>query len=131
MEMDLLNIKKIAKSHKLKLLVLFGSHANGNNHKNSDLDLAFYSDKKVDEEKLFEELMSLLKRADIDLINLSKAHNHILRYEILSKGKLLYESEKGLKSRMESQSYFDYTDFKKYYDLRSKILDKKIGEMSV
>ena len=74
--------------------------------------------------------MDLFKRADIDLINLKTTHNHSVRYEILSTGKVLFEAEKGLKSKMEWHSYFDFVDFKKYYDLRSKLLDKKIEEMT-
>ena len=127
--MDINKVKRIARKYHLRILIMFGSQVQGKTHKESDLDLAFYPSTKIDEEKLLQELMDLFKRADIDLINLKTTHNHSVRYEILSTGKVLFEAEKGLKSKMEWHSYFDFVDFKKYYDLRSKLLDKKIEEM--
>jgi len=127
--MDINKVKKIARKYRLRILIMFGSQVQGKTHKESDLDLTFYPTINIDEETLLQELMDLFKRADIDLINLKTTHNHSVRYEILSTGKVLFEAEKGLKSKMEWQSYFDFVDFKKYYDLRSKLLDKKIEEM--
>ncbi len=84
----------------------------------------------MDEQKLYDSLIDIFRRADIDLVSLNKTHNHLLRFEILSKGKTLFESKKGLKDTMEGQSYIDYIDFKKYYKLRDEILDKKLDELS-
>ncbi len=121
----------LAQKYHLRVLILFGSHAHGIVHRESDLDLAFFSYKSIDEEKLLMDLMKLFHRADIDLINLYHTHNHILRYQVLSTGKTLYEAEKGLKNRMEWQSYFDYMDFQKYYRERGKLLDQKIQLLAV
>ncbi|MFH0701382.1 MAG: nucleotidyltransferase domain-containing protein [Candidatus Woesearchaeota archaeon] len=129
MKFNLSALKKLSQKHNLKLLVAFGSQISGKIHKESDLDLAFFPNGNVDEEKLYQDLVHLFKKADIDLINLATTHNQILRFKILNSGKILYEEETGIKSTMEWQSYFDYCDFKKYFDLRSSILDKKIGEM--
>jgi len=129
MKFNLPELKKIAGKYQLKVLLAFGSQISKRVHNESDLDLAFLPSKKIDEEKLYKELVHLFKRADIDLINLGTTHNQILRFEILHSGKLLYECQRGVKSTLEWQSYFDYFDFKKYYDLRSSLLDKKIGEM--
>ena len=107
----------------------FGSTISKTTPAESDLDLAFYPNENIDEEKLYQDLIIFFKRADIDLINLKNTNNHLLRYEILSKGKILYEHNLGTKSTMEWQSFIDYTDFKKYYAMRSVILDKKIAEM--
>ena|SRR3989338_2392093 len=128
MQIDKKKISKLARSFKIKLMILFGSQANGETHKESDMDIAFYSTSKVDEEKLYNELIHMLKRADIDLINLMKAHNHYFRYEILHTGTVLYEEKTGIKSNMEWQSWTDYIDFKRYYDLRSKLLDKRLAK---
>ena len=130
MELNHHHIKKIAQKHNLKLLILFGSQVTQNIHPESDIDIAFFADTKVDEEKLYEDLMALLRRADIDLINLYTHHDHLLRYQILSKGVALYEAEKGLMSKMEGDSYIDYMDFKKYDEIRSILLDKKLAEMT-
>ena len=124
-------LEKVCVKYSLKLLVMFGSQASKKIHPESDLDLAFFSNKKINEQKLYEDLSAVFKRGDIDLINLFTAHNHLLRYEILSKGKVLYESSPGLKITMEGQSYIDYIDFKPYYEQRSLFLDKKLEEMKV
>ncbi|MEK6938610.1 MAG: nucleotidyltransferase domain-containing protein [Nanoarchaeota archaeon] len=129
MKFNLSALKKLSQKHHLKLLVAFGSQVNGRTHRESDLDLAFFPNGNVDEEKLYQELICLFKRADLDLINLATTHNQILRFKVLNSGKVLYEEKIGVKSKMEWQSYFDYYDFKKYFDLRGSILDKKIGEM--
>ena len=125
-KMFLRSLKEIARKYKLELLLLFGSQARGAQHSGSDIDLAFFSIEKIDEQKLFEDLMGIFHRGDIDLINLYTAHNHSLRYEILSKSVILYERRKGIKSTMEWQSYIDYMDFQKYYASRSKLLDAQI-----
>lgn len=114
----------------LKLVLLFGSQAKGGLHKESDLDLAFYPEKKIDEAELYKEFIQVFKRADIDLINFKENHNHLLRYQILSEGLSLYEAERGLKSRMEWQSYFDYTDFQKYYSQLGQVLNKKLKRLA-
>jgi predicted nucleotidyltransferase len=122
-------LKLIGKKYKLSVLVMFGSNVNGRLHKESDLDIGFFTVRKVDEEKLFLDLMKLFKRADIDLVNLYTHHSPILRFNVLHNGKLLYEARKGLKSNLEWKSYFDYVDFQKYYDMRSALLDKKLKRL--
>lgn len=129
--MNLNRISGIAKKYNLKLLILFGSSVRGGAHQKSDIDLAFYPSKPIDEEKLYEELVQTLKREDIDLVNLAATQDHLIRFEILHTGKVLYEVEKGVKSRMEWQSYFDYIDFKKYYGWRSELIDAKLAEVSI
>jgi len=126
MNFDKDKIKLIAEKYGLKLVVLFGSTAKGNTHQKSDLDLAFYPIKKVNEQKVYEEFVHLFRRADLDLVNLRDTHNHLLRYQILSQGIVLYEQKLGLKSRMEWQSYFDYVDFKKYYLSLGEMLDERL-----
>ena len=117
-----------ARKYKLSLFVMFGSNATGVVHRESDLDLGFYSLQKVNEDKLFKDVAKLFHRADIDLVNIFTNHSPVLRYKILSTGKILFEAKRGLKSKMEWESYFDYIDFKKYYESRSELLNKKIKE---
>ncbi len=123
-------INLIAKKYKLKLLILFGSQVEEKLHPESDLDLAFYAVQPVDEPKLYDELIDIFKRADIDLVNLYTTHHSALRYEILHTGKVLYEEVMGLKSKLEWQSYFDYVDFQKYYALRGEILNQRLAVMA-
>lgn len=119
-------IKKLAKKHKLKLVILFGSATTKNLHPESDIDIAIYPSKKIKEEKLYEDLISIFKRTDLDIINIKKVYNHVLLFEILHKGITLYEATAGFKSTLEWQSYFDYVDFQPYLQQRSLLIDKKI-----
>ena len=122
-------LRRLAKKYHLKLLLLFGSAAMGKTHPKSDLDFAFFSNTIINEEKLHQDLMDIFHREDIDLINILTTHDPLLRFEILHKGISLYESEVGLKSTMEWQSYFDYIDFQKYYTMRSSLLTKRIAAL--
>lgn len=130
MDINLNLIGRIAKKHQLKLLILFGSSVRGGRHQKSDIDLAFYPGRPIDEEKLYGEFVRALRREDIDLVNLAATHDHLVRFEILHTGKVLYEAKKGIKSRMEWQSYFDYVDFKKYYGWRNESINIKLAEVS-
>lgn len=122
-------ITSLAQKFNLAVVILFGSQTHGRVHGESDIDIAFYAFHKVGEETLYEELVHIIGRADIDLVNLATTHNHVLRFEVFHRGTLLYESEKGLKSKMEWESYVDHVDFQGYYSLRSELLDRKLAEM--
>ncbi len=125
MDFNTSKIKSLAKRYGLRLVLMFGSQAQGHTDAESDVDIAFVPSRAVDEQQFYEELVHLLKRADIDLVNIYTTHNHLLRFEIFHNGKVLYDAEPGIKSRMEWESYFDYMDFKRYYDMMDELLDKK------
>lgn len=130
MKLSKKQLQTIAKKYKLRILVLFGSQATEQTHKESDIDLAFISSKKINDEKLYQEICQILHREDIDLVNLAKTHNLYTRYEILSTGIALYEEKKGTHSTMRAHSFIDYTDFKHYFEERSKLLERKLAEMT-
>jgi len=130
MDLNTSKLKSLAKRYGLRLVIVFGSQAQGHIDAESDIDIAFVPSRAIDEQQLYEELVHLLKRADIDLVNIYTTHNHLLRFEIFHNGKVWYEAEPGIKSRMEWESYFDYVDFKRYYDMMDELLDKKIARMT-
>ncbi len=72
-------------------IVLFGSYARGTQNKESDIDIAFKTKKKIDKKDVYQisiELEDKLNK-DIDLINLDEIGD-TFRYEILVNGKTLY-----------------------------------------
>lgn len=72
-------------------IILFGSYARETQTKESDIDIAFKTNKRVDAQEKFElvqELEEMLK-IDVDLINLDDITD-VFRYEILINGKTLY-----------------------------------------
>lgn len=72
-------------------IVLFGSIINGSFREDSDLDIAFLSDKDKDEYELFiitQQLAGKLGR-EVDLVDLKKAST-VLSAQIIGKGKMIY-----------------------------------------
>lgn len=128
--MNSIKLSEIAKKHNLLVLVLFGSRAKKTNKKNSDYDFAFYAKKELSSEKylnLFEDIMKELKDEKIDLIDVNKNKSHLLRYQIFSTGKCLYEFTKGFFNELKYRAWFDYKDFECYYDKQNEIVKRKLG----
>lgn len=76
------------------LIMIFGSFVKGNIRDDSDIDIAFLSNKNVDELEIFivaQKLADVLKR-DVDLINLNIAST-VFRAQIIGTGKVIYCSD--------------------------------------
>lgn len=122
-------LRKIAKEHKLDLLVLFGSVARGESKKNSDIDLAFLKKTiTTDQEiELYDALDSLFKDKKFDLINLQPPISELLKHEIFKEGICIHESAKWLFQKMKEDAYFDYIDSKVLLEpSKEKFLKNKI-----
>lgn len=78
------------------LIILFGSLVKGNFRKDSDIDIAYLSDKEISNVERFwvsQEIADSLNR-DIDLIDLKKAST-VLKAQIVGTGEVIYcEDEK-------------------------------------
>ena len=120
-----LKIAKLAKKFELKLIIIFGSFANGKNREHSDLDIAVLGLKEVsfnEQISLVNELSKILNK-NIDLTVLNKA-NPLLLFEASKNSILLYGSGKEfLKFKLNAfKAYHDYTP----YFAMEKNLNKKI-----
>ena len=127
------DLKKIAKKYDLKLFILFGSRAKKKEKKNSDWDLAFYPTKDFnaqDEMNLFNDIISLLNDEKVDLLNLKKSKKLHVINNVFQKGELIYEKDKGLFDKKKWDAWFDFQDFKKYYDMQHNITKERLKEMS-
>lgn len=73
-------------------IVLFGSAASGNMREDSDIDIAFLSEKIFESPDLFQinQEIALLVGQDVDLIDLSQAST-VLQAQIVGKGKVIYD----------------------------------------
>ncbi len=90
----------------LKMLILFGSRARGDTHKQSDWDFAVLYDKEMRKESLKETSFGwwevpgilgkifLLNSNEIDLVDLNSCSNLIAHF-IARDGKVIYEKEDG------------------------------------
>ena len=95
MDLDLDYIKSfLIDELKAELIYLFGSYASGKVRDDSDLDLAFLTQEKIDDYQRFLTAQNLASRLNIevDLIDLSKAST-VFKVQIIQ-GKLLYAKNK-------------------------------------
>lgn len=120
-----LKIAKIAKKFQLKLIIIFGSFANGKNRTGSDLDIAVLGFKEVSfngQISLTNELSAVFNK-NIDLSVLNKA-NPLLLFQASKNPILLYgEREDFLKFKL--YAFNVYNDYTPYFEME-KNLNKKI-----
>ncbi len=120
-----LKIGRIAKKFQLKLIVLFGSFANGKNKESSDLDIAVLGSREISFDKqinLINEL-SLVFNKNVDLSILNKT-NPLLLFEASKNSILLYgNKEEFLKFKL--CAFNAYNDYAPYFEMERN-LNKKI-----
>lgn len=99
-------------------IYIFGSYADNSATKESDIDIAFLSYKRitaVEKWKIQEELASILNN-DVDLIDL-KAATTIFRAEIIDKGNLIFSADS------YQIDFFEMTTYSMYADLNETRMD--------
>ena len=120
-----LKIAKIAKKFQLKIIIIFGSFANGKFRKDSDLDIAVLGFKEVsfnEQIKLTNEL-SLIFNKNIDLSVLNRA-NPLLLFQVSQNPVLLYGSRPDF-LKFKLYAFKAYNDYAPYFEME-KNLNKKI-----
>ena len=121
-------LKNFAQNEKLSLLILFGSFAKNKEKLNSDIDISYLSDKKLDDLKLIDKISEIFEhKSEIDLINLNRLElSHHLVFKIFKEGNLIYERDKNLFLHKKEESYFNYIDYKRFDKMHENILRRKI-----
>ncbi|NHM31274.1 nucleotidyltransferase domain-containing protein [Bacillus sp. C11] len=107
------------------LIILFGSTVTGALHKDSDIDIAFLSEKQFDKYEIFmvaQELAAKLNR-DVDLIDLLRAST-VFKAQVIHTGKAIYCTNDKKKAEFELMALKMYA---KLNEERSTIL-KNIDE---
>ncbi|MFZ2975540.1 MAG: nucleotidyltransferase domain-containing protein [Candidatus Moraniibacteriota bacterium] len=115
------NTAKIAKKHKLKLVVIFGSFASGKNRKDSDLDMGVIGEKEISFEKqivLTNELSQIFKK-DIDLSVLNRA-NPLLLFEASRNAVLVYGENSEL-AKFKLYAFRVYNDYAPYFKIENEL----------
>ena len=123
-----IKVEKLAKKHKLLLVVLFGSQVSGKTHSNSDTDIAFFSEKRMslkDIAQMQMDFVQTLKMKKIDLVALNGAHPLLLK-QVAVKGKLLYEKEPSAFARFKIYALKRFMEAKPLLELRNSSLKKFI-----
>lgn len=91
------------------IIYLFGSSVKGIFREDSDIDIAFFSDKEVSEYEVFmlsQELADILKR-EVDLINLKNVST-VFKAQIIGNGKHIYCSDDNRRMYFEMRAFKEY-----------------------
>ena len=107
-------------------MILFGSQTSGKTSPQSDIDLAVSANQPLAENKwddLLMEIMKATKSNRIDLIDLKKQRGVLLNFQILTKGKCLFEKKQGLFREKQIESIWKYYDFKPVLNNQDRALD--------
>ena len=108
-------VAELARSHRWRLVVLFGSTARVG--KGRDVDLAVLPSGEVG---LMEQggwqarLEALFAPKPVDLLLLHDALSPLTRFEVFRHGTCLYEGEPGLFSAEQDRAFFLYADSEKF-----------------
>lgn len=100
---------EMLKDFEINTIYLFGSASRDELRNDSDIDIAFLSDKDIDEYVCFmkaQEIADIFKR-DVDLIDLKKAST-VFKAQIIGHGKIIF-CEDNVK-----RAYFEMRSFKEY-----------------
>ncbi|TYR75958.1 nucleotidyltransferase domain-containing protein [Rossellomorea vietnamensis] len=97
------------------LIIIFGSTVNGNSMAESDIDIAYLSDKALDKYTIFMTAQGLASELnkEVDLIDLNDA-NTVFQAQVVHTGKVIYCTD--VRRKME----FEMKAFKKYAKLNEE-----------
>lgn len=106
-------VHRLVKKYDLDLLVLFGSRVGVNARKESDIDIAYLSKCPLSNDQWDEMMCCIMEHTHlnrVDLVDLHKEHGLLIRYQIYTKGKLLFESRQGLFREKKIDAILHYSD---------------------
>lgn len=124
------HIAKLARKYDLTLVVLFGSQVTGHTHKESDIDVAYMSDKKLsfDEEVLLNtDLTGVFRNDKVSLVNMKTASPLLLK-QIVTNATVLYERTPHLFIEMFLYALRVYEDAQPIFELRDEYLKRRVKE---
>jgi predicted nucleotidyltransferase len=123
-------LRPIAERYGLKLIVLFGSQAQGHTHPESDVDIAVLSAKPLTGSRRLELWSELTKifEADVDLTSLDRAEP-LLLYRVACTGISLYEGEKWAWENQKSYGCRRYWDSRKFFEAMERYVSGRAEEM--
>ena len=132
--MDIASVKpkiaKLAEKYGLTLVVLFGSQVTGQTHKESDVDVAYSSEKKLsfdDEVLLNTDLTEAFRNDKVSLVNLKTASPLLLK-QIVTNALVLYEKTPHLFIETFIYALRAYEEARPLFELREEYLNRRINE---
>lgn len=118
-------IEKIAEKYSLRLLLLFGSQADGRTHKHSDFDVAYlsYRDLSLREECSMDvDLFPVCGSKKVDLVNI-KTTSPLLKEHIFRNNKILFCSDKSVYNEYSIYAFKSFVEAKPLFALRDQLIN--------
>ena len=100
------------------LIFLFGSAIKGRLREDSDIDIAFLSDKKIDKYKLFKislDLADVINRK-VDLVNLNEVST-VFKAQVVATGKVIYCADEKRRMYFMMRALKDYAKLNEERDV--------------
>lgn len=122
----------VAREHGLVFVVLFGSHATGHAHKQSDIDIAVSAKNSLGVQELIEisdEFGQKLDAQRVEVVDLEQVPPLLMK-QVAFEGELLYEQTRGDFARFEMYAFKIYVETKPLRELqkaRRESFFKNIG----
>jgi uncharacterized protein len=109
---------------------IFGSFADGNQNKSSDLDIALIvpDAQKINYSVLFFDLSRIITDYDIDLRIIRKDSGPMILFQILKNGILLYEKDRKQRIVYEAKALSCFYDTQYIRDIFNLYLERSIKE---
>jgi len=130
--LNLMRAKKALKEKGVVLCYLFGSVARGEEHQESDVDIAVLFDKDIKKENFLQkegELISLFSRIfperEINLVNLAIA-SPLLCQNAIIEGKLIYAKDENERILFQIRTLHQYEEYSHLSDIYNLVLKEKI-----
>lgn len=121
-------LRDLIERYYLKLIMVFGSHANGETHSESDMDIAVYSKRVLSEEEkinLTHELCNIFRTYKIDLVDIKTAPP-LLKREIFKDYVVLYQEDPELLHQLELVSLYELKESEVLFQFRHERLQEFI-----
>lgn len=123
-------LSKVAQKYKLKLIMLFGSFANGTNKQGSDFDVSILGESRdvaQNDINLIHDLTKALERdIDLSIINIA---DPLLKFQVAKNCILLFGKQRDF-INFKVRATLEYMDNKHFFDLEYKYLLKKYDQQA-
>jgi predicted nucleotidyltransferase len=123
-------IRDIARRYGLKLVVLFGSRARGDETPDSDYDIGLYGRQVLKEEELIalqREFSRLFRTDAIDLVDIKRA-SPLLKVKVFEAFEVLYEDDPFLKHQLPLSAEAEFEECRDLYEMRADRLREFVSE---
>ena len=127
-----IRIKRALKNESVVLCYLFGSVARGEEHKESDVDIAILFDQAVKKEEYLQKegkLISLFSRIyperEINIVNMAIS-SPLLRQNAIIEGKLIYAKSEDERILFQINTLHQYEEYRHLSDIYNLVLREKI-----